>query len=66
MAAMAAPAREEYVKHKSEERTRIQAEINTINARRKDFLKDKNKADAFDAQVESTIRSQAASIGVKY
>jgi Mg-chelatase subunit ChlD len=66
MAAMPAPAREAFVKQKSEERAKISAEIGRINASRNAFLKDKNKADAFDSRVESTIRSQAASIGVKY
>jgi hypothetical protein len=66
MAAMPAPAREAYVRQKSEERAKISAEIGRINASRNAFLKDKNKADAFDSRVESTIRSQAASIGVKY
>jgi len=66
MAGMPAPAREGYVQRKAEERTRISAEIAKINAERNAFLKGKNKADAFDARVESAIRSQAASIGVKY
>lgn len=66
MAAMPAPAREAYVQRKSEERAKIAAEINKINAERNAYLKGKNKADAFDARVESTIRAQAASIGVKY
>jgi Mg-chelatase subunit ChlD len=66
MAAMPAPAREEYVKQKKEEREKITAEINSINTRRNAYLKDKNKADAFDARVESTIKAQAKSIGVAY
>jgi Mg-chelatase subunit ChlD len=66
MQAMAPGERESFVKHKAEERAKVQSEINALNARRNAFLKDKSKADAFDARVESTIRSQAASIGVKY
>ncbi len=66
MAAMPAPAQKAYVAQKEAERKKISAEINTINAHRNGYLKDKNKADAFDARVESTIKAQAASIGVAY
>jgi Mg-chelatase subunit ChlD len=66
MAAMPAPEREAYVRRKMEERKTISAEIGSLSAKRNAFLKDKVKADAFDAQVEGAIRAQAKSIGVKY
>jgi len=61
-----ADGRKEWVAKKKAERETIQAEINKLNTERTKYLKERRKADAFDARVEDTIRSQAKSIGVAY
>ena len=66
MAAMPAPARDEFVQKKAAEREAINKEISELAKKRSEFMKGKNSKDAFDARVESTITTQAKSIGVKY
>jgi hypothetical protein len=58
--------RRKFVDDKRVERERITGEINAVAKKRAEFMKGKNSADAFDARVESTIKAQAASVGVKY
>jgi Mg-chelatase subunit ChlD len=67
MQSLDAPAREAYVKGKLAERTKIQAEINSIAKERNGWLH-KNvveKPDSFDAKVEGALKKQAKSIGLK-
>jgi hypothetical protein len=64
MQAMAPAKREEYVKEKTAERTRIQAEINAVAKKRGEWLHKNvaDKPDSFDAKVQETLRTQAKSI----
>jgi Mg-chelatase subunit ChlD len=67
MQAMDPTKREEYVKEKTAERTRIQAEINALAKKRGEWMH-KNvtaKPDSFDAKVQETLRTQAKSIDLK-
>lgn len=67
MQAMDGAKRDAYVKHKLEERAKIQAQINKIASERNAWLK-KNadaKPDSFDAKVEGALKKQARSIGLK-
>ena len=66
MRGLDADGRRKFVDEKRVERERITGEINTIAKKRAAFMKGKNSADAFDARVESTIKEQAATLGVKY
>jgi hypothetical protein len=66
LAGLDADGRKEWVAKKKAERETIQAEINKLNLERTKYLKERRKADAFDARVEDTIRAQAKSIGVSY
>jgi Mg-chelatase subunit ChlD len=66
VATLDADGRKAWVEKKKAERESIQAEINKLNLERAKYLKERRKADAFDARVEDTIRSQAKSIGVAY
>ena len=66
MAAMNGSDRRKYVAEKSEERQRITGEINALAKKRNAYLKTKVKADAFDAEVDKTIKAQAATVGIAY
>jgi Mg-chelatase subunit ChlD len=66
MQAMDAPAREAYVRNKHAERIKVTEEIKALAHRRAEYLRDKTKADSFDAKVESAVKDQAASVGLRY
>ena len=60
VAAMAPPARHEYVEHKARERSEVQEEIKRVAADRNAFLKSKApKPRSFDGAVQGTLRRQA-------
>ena len=65
-AAMPPAKREEYVKEKTAERVRIQAEINSVAKQRGEWMHKnvKAKPDSFDAKVEGALKKQAKSIGL--
>ncbi len=71
--AMPAPAREEFVKQKLEERQKIQARIDHLSAERDAFVAKENerlaksgKYDSFDTTVRNAVRAQAAVAGITY
>lgn len=66
MAAMDGSHRAAYVAKKGAERKQIADEINALAKKRKDYLATKGGHDGFDAEVNKTIKAQAASIGVRY
>src|SRR5581483_5726795 len=66
MQAMDGAGRRKYIEEKSAERSRIQAEINGLAAKRDEYMRAKAPSDSFDAKVEGTIKAQAAKHGVKY
>lgn len=66
MVGLDAEGRAKLVEEKKAERKRIQAEINSLAAKRDAYLKGKGPADSFDANVVRTLKSQAASVGLTY
>jgi hypothetical protein len=73
MRAMPAPAREEFVKQKLEERQKIQARIDHLSKERDAYVARENerraaagKDDGFDAKVRNAVREQAAAAGLTY
>jgi Mg-chelatase subunit ChlD len=66
MRAMDPAARKKYVEQKNAEREKISEEINSIAKQRNDYLKSHSKKDSFDGRVDEAVKSQAASIGLKY
>ena len=71
--AMPAPAREEFVKQKLEERQKIQARIDHLSAERDAYVAKENerlaesgKDDGFDLKVRDAVRAQAAAAGITY
>jgi Mg-chelatase subunit ChlD len=68
VAALAPAKREEFVKAKVAERSRIQAEINDLAKQRNAWM-EKNvaaKPDSFDAKVRGSLKKQAKSIGLAF
>jgi Mg-chelatase subunit ChlD len=60
-------ARHKFVEDKKAERAKIAAEINSVSKSRVEYLKKNASApDSFDGKVESAIKRQAASAGIKY
>jgi Mg-chelatase subunit ChlD len=66
MRGMDGAGRKKFVAEKNAERERMQKEINELATRRDAYMKAKAPKDSFDARVEGTIKSQAASVGVRY
>jgi hypothetical protein len=73
LAAMPAPAREEFVKRKLEERKQIQAKIDGLAVERDAYIAKETSRRAaeggdagFDAKVREAVRSQAAGAGITY
>src|SRR5215813_6080530 len=71
--AMPAPAREEFVKQKLEERQKIQARIDHLSKERDEYVAQESarraasgKDDGFDAKVRDAVRQQAAGAGITY
>jgi hypothetical protein len=65
--AMKPADRKAWVDEKNAERAKITAEINDVAKKRNEYLKAKPaKKDSFDGRVEETVKSQAASVGLKY
>jgi Mg-chelatase subunit ChlD len=66
MQALSPEARTKLVEDKKAERVKITAEINEVAKKRNEFLKTKAPKGSFDERVESTIKHQAASVGLAY
>ena len=71
--AMPAPAREEFVKQKLEERQKIQARIDHLSVERDEYVAQESarraasgKDDGFDSKVRDAVRNQAAAAGITY
>jgi hypothetical protein len=65
--AMKPADRKAWVDEKNAERAKITSEINDVAKKRNEYLKAKPaKKDSFDGRVEETVKSQAASVGLKY
>ena len=65
VAAMAPPARADYVAHKKAERDEVLSEINSLAAQRQRFLKSKpaaSRADSFDERVRRSIVDESAGV----
>jgi len=72
--AMPAPAREEFVKQKLEERQKIQARIDHLSVERDEYVAKETSRraasgtdkDGFDSVVRDAVRAQAAAAGITY
>src|SRR6185436_12498052 len=65
--AMKPADRKAWVDEKNAERAKIAEEINAVAKKRNEYIKAKApKKDSFDGHVEDTVKSQAASVGLKY
>ena len=68
MQGMNADERNKFVEEKSKEREQILSQISAVSAKRDAYLKAAKPAPAtgFDAKVRSSLKKQAADIGVLY
>jgi hypothetical protein len=64
--AMKPAERKVWVEQKNLERNKIADEINLLAKKRSEYMKAKAPKDSFDGRVESTVKAQAESIGLKY
>jgi hypothetical protein len=66
--AMKPADRKAWVDEKNAERAKIAEEINAVSKKRAEYMKHKAppKKDSFDGRVESTVKEQAESIGLRY
>lgn len=70
MQSMTPAQREAFVKEQGAKRAAVQKQINELLAKRRAFIEEEQKKvvtrDSFDSQVETVIRTQAASKGIVY